>query len=1345
MRAAAPAPPGPPSRPRGTLPGSGGVRLLSRLPAILLLLLAGAAGRLDGQQPGRQGELSAAEIEELRAEIREAEDRVIVGFKPAAAPRGLGPDARPRLSTAAVRELTEELEPRALTRVRRVYRLIPAAAAHLDPGALQTLLEDPRVDYVEPDRIGRPTGTGDGRPVQRTPWGVERVRAPEAWPRTRGEGVAVGVLDTGVDPGHPDLELAGGFNAVTGSTDRSEWTDDAPTCGAHGTRVTGIVGARDDAAGVVGVAPGADVYAVRVFDPEEIGISGCFLLFSDLIAGLQWSVEEGLDVVNMSLSGSNPSFALEDALRATAAAGVLPVASAGNTAGRVAFPAAYPTVLAVSATTRADTLAGFSSRGPEVEVTAPGVNVVTDRGGGVTARFSGTSASAPHVAGAAALVRALAPGLEPAGVRALLRRTARDLGPAGRDDAFGAGLLDAAAAAAAADRPPSPLELTPGDLHLTAEPGGSPAVDTVRLAAGGSARSWEAGTDVGWLRVSPASGTVGDTAGAAELEVAADPAGLPPGVHRGRVTVTAPGADPVRLGVRLSVARRLAVADSTVAAGALRPGERRRFAFRGREGQRVDVAVVADTAAPEEARLLDPEMRIFGPDGRSPVASVQSAHSAGLALQPLAGNLRLPEDGLYFVQVGAGPVQRSLDRSGDQRFLVKVRPAGPILRLFPTSGLHRLNAPEGGPDASSFVRVSSLTGVGSTAWEVVPEVDWIEVTPATGSIAPDGASRTVVGSGRAEGAGPVPAEVRLSRLRRRRVRGERPAPAELREAAAAVVQRRGRSGPGAGANGTDGTGPGSAGAAAARTRVDVAVDPSGFEVGDRVGWIGFRTDANWIAPFQRHAVTLRVHDPGFRFVDRDLPFVGLTAGTDRQALGVTFFNGDVRPIDPDGRVGDPLATGLRFGPGRMARTAGGDWLLGTVGFEPGILRVDRVSGDAAVWARPPGIPIDVTVGPDGAVFTPPVLTDRLYRVAPDGSGLQPFGGRVPAGWGVAYHPPDGHIYVAGLAASTLWRIDPASGATERVMTADQVDAPGIDRAFLLSLASGRSGRLYASDFTGRVWSVDPSVPSAELLGWTPSTEFLQSVALTEGRLVVADAFITGRAYTFPVDDAPAAVPPSADGITARLVGDAAAGRRGDTVSVPLQLDLTGVADTIGRVEAAVSWPGDPLAFVGARTGDVPGVRVTRLSAGAPAVRITVAPDRGLAGRLATPASLRFRVEPGAEPGTRLTPELTVGHAADPGGRELTDRVEAVSEPLCVSAHPRGDVDRDGRVGTGDAVQILRHAAGLPPAAGARPVAGDVTGDGRVEAGDALQVLRSVVGLPIPPGSRLGRFGVGACP
>lgn len=309
----------------------------------------------------------------------------------------------------------------------RVIKWIEAAPAALPLSYINSSLAAIRVgeyaDFIPSAAAPRAAVTAE------MPWGVKRVNAGAAWSRTMGQGVKVGIIDTGMDYTHPDLKAnyAGGYNALDAS--KTPLDDNG-----HGTHVAGTVGAVSDGAGVVGVAPKASLYAVKVLNAQGSGS------YSGIVDGIQWAVNNKMNVVNMSLGSPSGSPAIQKAVEAAYKAGVTLVMAAGNDSGPVNYPAKYPQAIAVAASDSADKIASFSSRGPEIAVIAPGVAVYSTYMGGIYKSLSGTSMASPHVAGLAAL--AVGAGAKtPAEVRKALVGAAVTIGLQPSEQ--GAGLVDA--------------------------------------------------------------------------------------------------------------------------------------------------------------------------------------------------------------------------------------------------------------------------------------------------------------------------------------------------------------------------------------------------------------------------------------------------------------------------------------------------------------------------------------------------------------------------------------------------------------------------------------------------------------------------------------------------------------------------------------------------------------------------------------------------------------------------------------------------------------------------------------------------------------------------------------
>lgn len=331
-------------------------------------------------------------------------------------------------------------------------------AAPLTATQVAALQRDTRVTNVALDKVysvGRPRlgVLPPGHPAQLTSWGQDRMGLLES-PTAKVDGrdrrrdrvdADVAVLDSGVNASHIDLNVAGGYNCLKGP--RSDYADRD----GHGTMVSGFIGAIDNAYGFVGVAPGARIWAIRVTRPDGL------VPMSAYFCGLDWVVRNAhrIDVANLSIGGEGvdtgrcgmprpgvPADPEHLAICAVVRSGVTVVASAGNDHMDASgfTPAAYPEVIAVSAFTETDGLVGgagppsrcwpdyefddhfttFSNFGSVIDISAPGECVSSTFYDGYYAAASGTSFSAPHVSGAAALVRARYPNASPAQVRRII-------------------------------------------------------------------------------------------------------------------------------------------------------------------------------------------------------------------------------------------------------------------------------------------------------------------------------------------------------------------------------------------------------------------------------------------------------------------------------------------------------------------------------------------------------------------------------------------------------------------------------------------------------------------------------------------------------------------------------------------------------------------------------------------------------------------------------------------------------------------------------------------------------------------------------------------------------------
>lgn len=351
--------------------------------------------------------------------------------------------------------------------IKRTFRLIPAMVANLPEEEIEKLRKNRNVDFIEENWTYSAAAEPLAGNEYNNSWGGTRINADIAHAGgNRGAGIRIAVLDTGINGLHRDLDgnYRGGYDFVFNDND----PDDEH---GHGTHVAGIIAAEENGVGVIGVAPEADLFAVRVLD------GGGFGMASWIIAGIEWAVDNNIDVINLSLQGPH-SVALEDACNAAYNAGVLLVAAGGNSlsgGAPVTFPAAYASVIAVTATDASDAPANFAPIGEQLELAAPGVNVLSTAKDGSYGSMSGTSQAAPHVAGVAALcLLANAEDLngdgavDHADTRLKLQQSAMDLGDFGKDPVYGYGLVDAASAS---------TPTVPGTTLILTRTPGPPALD----------------------------------------------------------------------------------------------------------------------------------------------------------------------------------------------------------------------------------------------------------------------------------------------------------------------------------------------------------------------------------------------------------------------------------------------------------------------------------------------------------------------------------------------------------------------------------------------------------------------------------------------------------------------------------------------------------------------------------------------------------------------------------------------------------------------------------------------------------------------------------------------------
>jgi hypothetical protein len=356
----------------------------------------------------------------------------------------------------------------------------------------EALAKNPNICFVENNGIAQAgfEPNDDQYPSQ---WHLPKISAPEGWDMNTGaETVPIAIIDSGIDPTHPDLmdKLIEGYNFLENNTD----THDVR---GHGTAVAGAAAAMThNSIGVAGVAWDSPVMPLVVLNAED------WASYYDIARAITFAADNGVRIINISIGGSSSSSTLQNAVNYAWNKGAVVFACAQNySTSTPYYPAACDNVVAVSATTSSDTWASFSNYGDWVDISAPGTSILTTNQGGGYGSWNGTSFSSPIVAGVAALMLSANPSLTNAQIVDLLTRTADDLGASGHDPYFGYGRVNAyqslLAAVAFVPEPdttdPSVVMMTPqdsavvnGGITVTVSATDDGGVDRVELYVDGA-------------------------------------------------------------------------------------------------------------------------------------------------------------------------------------------------------------------------------------------------------------------------------------------------------------------------------------------------------------------------------------------------------------------------------------------------------------------------------------------------------------------------------------------------------------------------------------------------------------------------------------------------------------------------------------------------------------------------------------------------------------------------------------------------------------------------------------------------------------------------------------------
>lgn len=307
------------------------------------------------------------------------------------------------------------------------YKNIPAVKVSINEEKILSLKSNSEILLIEDEQKVEKSG-------QIVDWGVTAIQSQKAWNNHyTGKNVKIAIMDSGISP-HEDLKIAGGKSFVSYT---ASYKDDS----GHGTHVAGIVGAQNNGLGIVGVAPDARLYALKVLDKNGQGY------LSDMISAIDWAITNHMDILNLSLGSMEPSYVLERALNKAYKSGMLIVAAGGNegtstgNGDNVAYPAKYPAVVAVSAVDQNKVRGSFSATGNAIEFSAPGVGIVSTHLDNKYVSYSGTSMATAFVTGSLALLKEMYPDLSVTALREKLGRNALDVGASGKDPWYGLGLV----------------------------------------------------------------------------------------------------------------------------------------------------------------------------------------------------------------------------------------------------------------------------------------------------------------------------------------------------------------------------------------------------------------------------------------------------------------------------------------------------------------------------------------------------------------------------------------------------------------------------------------------------------------------------------------------------------------------------------------------------------------------------------------------------------------------------------------------------------------------------------------------------------------------------------------
>ncbi|MFS1511209.1 S8 family peptidase [Chengkuizengella sp. SCS-71B] len=320
--------------------------------------------------------------------------------------------------------------------LRQIKKLKPSLSklSHIQPIGIihaiscplyssKNLISHPAIRFIEKDTKIKMHSPTNFAPIETElkspiPWGVQEIKAPQVWKYTKGDGIKISVIDTGVDFNHPDLkeQLRRGFNFIY--PHMPPWDDNG-----HGTHIAGTIAASNENMGVVGTAPRAELYPIKAFDYRGTAYS------SDIIQAIEWSIRNQMNIINMSFGMSNRSQSLLDAIKQANELGIITVASSGNDGKRenVDYPARFTPTISVGATSTKKRLASFSNKGKNIDIYAPGERIFSTWPNRKYAELNGTSMATSHVSGIVALMLSINRNLSPVKIKTILKKTGTPL------------------------------------------------------------------------------------------------------------------------------------------------------------------------------------------------------------------------------------------------------------------------------------------------------------------------------------------------------------------------------------------------------------------------------------------------------------------------------------------------------------------------------------------------------------------------------------------------------------------------------------------------------------------------------------------------------------------------------------------------------------------------------------------------------------------------------------------------------------------------------------------------------------------------------------------------------